>query len=87
MISQRTIAGLAAAKARGVKLGSSGRSWRRRTRPPPQPVTPSWSLSCASCRTCPRALLLKRSSVAASASCRTRPSRALAFASGWRIDG
>ena len=43
MISQRTIAGLQAAKARGRKLGT--RRWRRRTRPPPQPVTPSWSLS------------------------------------------
>ena len=31
MISQRTIAGLQAAKARGKKLGTSARCWRRRT--------------------------------------------------------
>jgi hypothetical protein len=51
----------------------------RRQRTPtvtPQQLGTSWRLPYGSYRTCPRALLLQRSSAVASASCLTRPSRA-----------
>ena len=52
----------------------------------PRRATPSWSLSCVSCRTCRPALPLPRSSAAASARSRTRPLRGLVFASASRVE-
>ena len=84
MISQRTIAGLAAAKARGTKLGTSVTVLaEKNAADAARPVMWRWSRSCAKCQSFHRRVLrLRNTSAVAWARSPTGPLCAPAIVSG-----